>query len=67
MSDRLLGIELIVEFQGCAGYEAENKAKFWFGEGTGDDQKQNNSPIRMFIAFRAISTEAVDQFYRGIL
>lgn len=67
MSDRLLCIELIVEVQGWAGFGAEDNAKFWFGEDTGDEHKQNNSPIRMLITFRAISTEAADQFYQAAI
>jgi predicted lactoylglutathione lyase len=58
---------LIVEVQGWAGFGAEDNAKFWFGEDTGDEHKQNNSPIRMLITFRAISTEAADQFYQAAI
>jgi predicted lactoylglutathione lyase len=57
----------MVEVLGWAGFGAEDNAKFWFGEDTGDEHKQNNSPIRMLITFRAISTEAADQFYQAAI
>jgi hypothetical protein len=49
-----------VKVQGWVGFGAEDKTKFWFGENTDDEHKQNNSPTRLLIAFRAISTKAVD-------
>ena len=55
-----LGIELIVEIQGWAGFGEKDKAEFWFGP---DQQQQNTSPIPMHLAFRASSPKAVDQFY----
>jgi catechol 2,3-dioxygenase-like lactoylglutathione lyase family enzyme len=59
-----LGIELIIEVQGWAGFGAEDKAEFWFGEANGDELKQNTSPMPMHLAFRTSSIEAVDQFYQ---
>jgi hypothetical protein len=48
--DRFLGVELIVEVQGWMGFGAEDKTKFWFGEDTDDEYRQNNSPIRLLFA-----------------
>jgi predicted lactoylglutathione lyase len=56
-----------VKVQGWVGFGAEDKTKFWFGENTDDEHKQNNSPTRLLIAFRAISTKAVDQFYQAAI
>lgn len=58
-----LGIELVVEVQGWAGFGTKDKAAFWFGPA--DVGEQNQSP--MHIAFRASSTEAVDQFYQAAI
>ncbi len=49
------------------GVRAEGKAEFWFGEANGDELKQKTSPIPMHLAFRAGSTEAVDQFYQAAI
>jgi catechol 2,3-dioxygenase-like lactoylglutathione lyase family enzyme len=62
-----LGIELMVEVQGWAGFGAEGKTEFWFGQVTDDEQKQNTAPIPMHLAFRASSTEAVDRFYQAAI
>jgi predicted lactoylglutathione lyase len=56
-----------VGVKGWASFGAEDKTKFWLGENTDDEHKQNNSPTRLLIAFRAISTEAVDQFYQAAI
>lgn len=58
-----LGIELIVEVHGWAGFGIEDKAAFWFGPA--DSGEQIQTP--MHIAFRASKTEAVDQFYRAAI
>lgn len=55
-----LGIRLIVEVQGWAGFGESGKAEFWFGP---DEQKQ----CPMHLAFRASTTEAVDQFYQAAI
>ena len=55
-----LGIGLIVEVQGWSGFGANDKAEFWFGP---DEQAQTP----MHLAFRASSTEAVDQFYQAAI
>ena len=55
-----LGIELIVEVQGWAGFGEIGKPEFWFGR---DKQNQN----AMHLAFRASSVEAVDRFYQAAI
>jgi len=55
-----LGIELMVEVQGWAGYGKGEKAAFWFGQ---DDYV--HAPIH--IAFVADSRAKVDQFYKAAL
>ncbi len=62
-----LGIELIAEVQGWAGFGAKGEAEFWFGQATDEEQKQNTFPIPMHFAFRAGSTEVVDQFYQAAI
>jgi catechol 2,3-dioxygenase-like lactoylglutathione lyase family enzyme len=62
-----LGIEFTAEVQGWAGFGAEDKAEFWFGEANGDELKKNTFPIPMHLAIRAMSTEAVDQFYQAAI
>lgn len=51
-----LGIELIVEVQGWAGFGKNGKADFWFGP-----DEIIHPP--MHIAFAADSRDKVDQFY----
>lgn len=51
-----LGIELITEVQGWAGFCRQGKPEFWFGV---HEAAQNP----MHIAFSADSREAVNQFY----
>ena len=55
-----LGIELIMEVQGWAGFGKKGKPEFWFGAG-----EQAQSP--MHIAFSSDTREAVDQFYAAAL
>jgi len=51
-----LGIELVKEVQGWAGFGQSEKAEFWFGV-----SEKVNYP--MHIAFVAESRESVNQFY----
>jgi catechol 2,3-dioxygenase-like lactoylglutathione lyase family enzyme len=60
-------IELNIEVQGWAGFGAEGKAELWFDQATDDEHKQNTSPLPMHLAFRANSTEVVDQFYQATI
>jgi catechol 2,3-dioxygenase-like lactoylglutathione lyase family enzyme len=62
-----LGIELNIEVQGYAGFGEEGKAELWFGQAMDDEHKQNTSPLPMHLAFRANSTEVVDQFYQATI
>ena len=55
-----LGMSLLVEVQGWAGFGQHDKAAFWFGP----DEIIHQS---MHLAFRATSTEAVDQFYQAAI
>ena len=55
-----LGIELVVEVQGWAGFGKQGKAEFWFGP---DDIKQQP----MHIAFAAETREQVDAFYQAAI
>jgi len=55
-----LGIELVVEVQGWAGFGKAGKGEFWFGP---DDTIQKP----MHIAFTAQSREQVDAFYAAAI
>lgn len=55
-----LGIELLAEVQGWAGFGKEEKPEFWFGL-----NKEIQKP--MHIAFLATSREMVNQFYKASL
>ena len=52
-----LGIELVAEVQGWAGYGKNGKPEFWFGE-------HNKVQNPMHIAFAADTREQVDNFYK---
>ena len=58
-----LGIELIVEVQGWAGFGEKGKPEFWFGPA--DTGELIQTP--MHLAFRANNTQAVDQFYQAAI
>lgn len=53
-----LGLELIVEIEGWAGFGRDGKAELWFGE---DDEAHKP----MHIAFAADDRAAVDRFYEA--
>ena len=53
-----LGLELIVEVDGWAGFGRDDKADLWFGE---DDRAQ----LPMHIAFVAEDRPSVDRFYQA--
>jgi catechol 2,3-dioxygenase-like lactoylglutathione lyase family enzyme len=53
-----LGLELIVEIKGWAGFGRDGKAELWFGE---DDEAHKP----MHIAFAADDRAAVDRFYEA--
>lgn len=55
-----LGIELVIEVQGWAGFGKQDKAEFWFGP---DEVIQPP----MHIAFAAANRKQVDDFYRAAL
>ncbi len=55
-----LGLELIVEIEGWAGFGRGDKAELWFGE---DSAAQRP----MHIAFAASDRACVDRFYRAAL
>jgi len=55
-----LGIELIMEIEGWAGFGRSGKPEFWFGEHA---EKQNP----MHIAFLAQNRAQVDEFYDAAL
>jgi len=55
-----LGIELVMEVQGWAGFGKGDKAEFWFGPDA-------YSQAPMHIAFRAQTREQVDQFYQAAI
>lgn len=55
-----LGIGLVTETHGWAGYGAKGKPEFWFGEG-GEPQRP------MHLAFTASSREQVRAFYEAAL
>lgn len=51
-----LGITLVTEIQGCAGFGKNGKPKFWFGK-----QEKEQNP--MHIAFLASTRKEVNAFY----
>jgi len=53
-----LGVHLVVEVEGWAGYGCDDKAEFWFGP---DETVQN--PLH--IAFTAADRTSVDRFYQA--
>jgi catechol 2,3-dioxygenase-like lactoylglutathione lyase family enzyme len=55
-----LGVALVMEVEGWAGFGRENKPEFWFGAGD-----EPNRP--MHIAFAAQTRDQVDRFYRAAL
>lgn len=55
-----LGIELVAEFDGWAGFGKDGKPDFWFGEDEAAHQP-------MHIAFVAESRDQVDQFYKAAI
>lgn len=55
-----LGMELVMQVQGWAGFGPAGKPEFWFGE-----HAQKQSP--MHIAFRADNRAQVDAFYEAAL
>jgi len=55
-----LGIGLVVEVQGWAGFGKEGKAEFWFGP-----DEVNQQP--MHIAFAADNRQQVDDFYQAAI
>jgi len=55
-----LGIELVIEVQGWAGFGKKGKAEFWFGP----DEKTQEP---MHIAFAAKSRQQVDEFYKAAI
>ncbi|MDM5147767.1 VOC family protein [Candidatus Persebacteraceae bacterium Df01] len=55
-----LGIELVMEEQGWAGFGKKGKAEFWFGP---DGQAHK----RMHVAFLAETRSQVDAFYEAAL
>ena len=55
-----LGIQLVMEVEGWAGFGKDNKPEFWFGPG-GKVQPP------MHIAFSADNREQVDQYYQAAL
>nr|WP_035788086.1 VOC family protein [Janthinobacterium sp. CG3] len=54
-----LGIGLIMEIHGNAGYGSGGKPEFWFSQGT--------APARMHIAFVAENRQQVRDFYQAAL
>ena len=55
-----LGIELVMEVEGWAGFGKEGKPEFWFGEG-------GQAHAQIHIAFAAVSRDEVDRFYQAAL
>lgn len=55
-----LGIALIAEFHGNAGYGSEGKPEFWFSKGA-------ENPAHMHIAFVAQTRDQVRAFYDAAL
>lgn len=55
-----LGITLIAEYYGNAGYGRGAKPEFWFSQGQG-------APVRMHLAFTAEDREQVRRFYQAAL
>ena len=55
-----LGLELIVEIEGWAGFGRGDKAELWFGEDCAAQRP-------MHIAFVAGDRDSVDHFYRAAL
>lgn len=55
-----LGISLVMEMEGWAGFGKNNKPELWFGP-DGDAHKS------MHIAFAAENRDQVDQFYQAAL
>lgn len=52
-----LGITLIAEFEGWAGFGKNGKPEFWFGAG-------DNAPKGLHLAFSAANRAQVREFYR---
>jgi len=52
-----LGMELVLEVKGWAGFGKKDKAEFWFGPDT-------TVQLPMHIAFAANSRKQVDEFYQ---
>lgn len=55
-----LGIGLIMEYGGWAGFGRHGKPEFWFGKGEAPQKP-------MHIAFSAEDTDVVDAFYKAAL
>lgn len=55
-----LGIELVMEIEGWAGFGANGKPEFWFGPG-------ETPKARLHIAFTAARREQVRQFHQAAL
>lgn len=55
-----LGVKLVMEVQGWAGFGKNGKPEFWFGEGDKPQQP-------MHIAFTAASRAEVDAFYQAAI
>lgn len=55
-----LGIELVMEVEGWAGFGRDGKPEFWFGP-------DGQAHIPMHIAFSADNRNQVDRFYQAAL
>ncbi|MGD8925543.1 MAG: VOC family protein [Thioalkalispiraceae bacterium] len=55
-----LGISLVMEVEGWAGFGRDNKPEFWFGQ-------QDDAHKPMHVAFSADNRDMVDQFYAAAL
>ena len=55
-----LGVELITEVQGWAGFGRNGKPEFWFGE-------HPDAQLPMHVAFAADSREEARQFYQAAI
>ncbi len=55
-----LGIKLVMEVEGWAGFGRDNKPEFWFGRGEA-------AATPMHIAFSAEDRASVDRFYAAAL
>ncbi len=55
-----LGIELLMEVEGWAGFGRQGKPEFWFGE-------HDHAQSPMHIAFASDSRQAVDRFYAAAI